>query len=317
MVMDYITLKLDEINFLEKRVACIGFFDGLHLGHQRLIEKTNQLAKETGCKSSLITFSPDPWEVIKKMDHIEHLTPLNKRVELAKKMGIDEVIVVNFTESVSQLSSESFVKEILIPCNLETLICGFDYHYGFRGQGDSESLQKEAEGTFDVIIVESINQENKKISTTRICECLENGDITEANQLLGRMYEVEGIVISGNQKGREIGFPTANIQLNDSFLLPHPGVYCGKIKLDDTLYIAMINIGHNPTMNLQTKLSLEVHILNFDQSVYGKKISLFFDKFLRYEEKFPTLQELISQLEADRKNIETHYQGGQNETRIV
>ncbi len=302
--MNYTVLKLGNTVALDgERVACIGYFDGLHLGHQALIKETINQAKLYQCKSALITFSPDPWIVIKKIDKVEHLTPLDKRVALAKEWGIDEVIVIDFTEDVSHLNPKEFIQSILKPCNLKGLVCGFDFHYGFKGEGNVETLKEDAKGSFSVKVIDSINQENEKISTTRIVDLIKNGEISEANRLLGHTYHVDGIVIKGNQKGRTIGFPTANILLEKDFLIPKPGVYSGHIKLDDETYLAMINIGHNPTFNLVQDLSVEAHILNFHGNIYEKQISLYFTKFLREEQKFESLDELIKQLEIDRNAV--------------
>ncbi len=302
--MDYILFNYKKQPiFKENRVACIGYFDGIHLGHRSLIDKTIAIAKEKKCKSALITFSPDPWVIIKGMKDIEHLTSLEQRVSLAKSLGIDEVIVVDFTIEVCHLSSSHFVKEILKPLKLNALICGFDFHYGFKGEGNVQLLRKEAEALFEVFVIDSINRGNEKISTSRISNCLKAGDITQANELLGYPYFVEGNVIKGNQKGRTIGFPTANIQLSKEVLLPKVGVYKGRISFDDKIYVAMINLGHNPTFNYIEQLSMEVHIPNFEDDLYGKVVKVTFLEFLREEIKFETIDQLIGQLEKDRNQV--------------
>lgn len=315
MVMNYTKISLtNQSQANEEKVACIGYFDGLHLGHQGLVKKTIELARKYGVKSALITFSPDPWIVIKKMEMEEHLTPLNKRIECAKKLGIDEVIVIDFTEEVSKLPPLEFIQQLLMPLKLKELVCGFDFHYGFKGEGSIETLKKDCEGLFKLSIIDSINDHDEKISTTRIIECLKNGEVKEATTLLGRYYCIEGKVIKGNQKGREIGFPTANIEVTESFVIPKTGVYFGKIRVVDEDYLAMVNIGYNPTFNQVEHPSIEVHILDFEQEIYGKEISLSFIDYLRPEKKFNSVQDLILQLEQDRSQLIEREKRNETET---
>lgn len=301
--MSSINFKLNTEYQLEERVACIGYFDGLHLGHRALIQETLKKAREYNVKSCLITFSPDPWVIIKGLKTVEHLTPLKRRVELAKELGIDEVIVVEFTKELSQLSHQDFVKKVLLPCSLKALVCGFDFHYGYKGLGNTETLLEAAEGHFELAVVSAVNEQEKKISSTRIIEYLKDGKINEANRLLGLEYEIAGSVIHGQKKGRTIGFPTANIQIEKDYLLPKPGVYKGKCRVDGQSYRAMINIGHNPTFNPQQTLSVEAHLLNFEGDIYGKDCTITFLEFLREEKKFSSIQELIQQLEKDKALI--------------
>ncbi|SJZ89309.1 bifunctional riboflavin kinase/FAD synthetase [Anaerorhabdus furcosa] len=303
MKVDKISLNCTKIS--EPIAACIGYFDGLHLGHRALINKTIEVAKEKKVESALITFSPDPWVTIKGLTNVQHLTSEKRRIELAEKLGIDRVIILDFTKEMSELAPEEFINQVLIPCNLKALICGFDFHYGFKGAGNTETLKQNSSSLFDLVVIESINEEEKKISTTRITEYLESGEVEHANRLLGYPYEIYGEVVHGYKRGREIGFPTANVDVLDELIIPRVGVYAGWTIIDGIRYQSMINVGHNPTFNFSKKLSVESNIFDFDDQIYGKEIRIQFVSYLRDELKFDTIQELIDQMDLDKvKTIE-------------
>lgn len=281
-------------------VACIGYFDGLHIGHQALINKTKEISKEKNLETALITFDPDPWVTLKGLDNVKHLTTMKQRINLAVHHGIRNIIILKFTKEMANLSFEDFSEKILGQCNIKNLVCGFDFKYGKNGEGNSLTLK--ASGLFDVTIIDSVNFNGEKISTTRIIECLNNGDIELANKLLGYNYEIQGKIIKGNQKGSKIGFPTANIQSETEYYLPKNGVYACYLKVLNKKYKAMVNIGHNPTFNFVKNISIEAHIIDFNHDIYGCNVSLEFVKFLRDEKKFNNIDNLILQLEQDLFN---------------
>lgn len=307
--MRIIQFKLDK-PFISKNpiIACIGYFDGLHLGHKKLVDKTLELASKNNLESALITFSPDPWEVIKKEKKLHHITSMKQRINRAASLGIKNIIILNFTPEMASLSPDEFVTKILKPLNINTLICGFDFHFGYKGQGDIQYLQKQDEMKIEVI--ECVLMDNEKISSSRIEQLLLNGSVNKANRLLGYHYQVEGTIIHGHKQGRTIGFPTANIALDEDFIIPSPGVYAGYIKVYNKWYKAMINIGHNPTFNLSIPISIEAYILDFNLEIYGKRVVLEFDHFIRSEKKFNNKSNLALQLEQDvfhvRKNLKNH-----------
>ena len=229
--------------------ACIGYFDGLHRGHRALIDETIRRAKAAGCDSALITFSPDPWITIGKMQKVQHLTTLEQRIELAGKMGIDRVIVLDFVKEMAELSPQAFIDMLAEHCRLKVLVCGFDFHYGKFGSGSVETLRAEADKRFDVVVIAAVNDQGDKISSSRICRCLERGDVAEAGRLLGYPYEIRGVVVHGRQNmGREWGFPTANLKTDEETLMPLGGVYAGEAESKGRCWKAMINIGHNPDL---------------------------------------------------------------------
>lgn len=284
--------------------ACIGYFDGMHKGHQALLEKTIEVAREKQCESALITFEPDPWVTIKGMkeNELQHITTMQQKINLAIRYGIENIIILEFTKEMCELSPELFVKNVLESCDLKGLICGFDFHYGYMGKGNSTTLRKQA--NFDVYVVDPVEEEGAKISSTRITLLLNQGKIEEANELLGHPFEMIGKVIPGKHKGTTFGFPTANIAFSDEYLSLKQGVYACYAIVKDKKYKAMVNIGHNPTMNYTEKLSYEAHILDFHEDIYNNRIILQFIQYLRPEMKFLNLNNLIMQLEQDRYTVE-------------
>lgn len=300
--MEKTRFSLDQaFEIREPIVACIGFFDGLHCGHQVLIKRTIELAKLKNAKSALITFSPDPWEVIKGGSSYQHLATSKRREELVEQMGIDVLITLDFTKEMSKLDPIQFLKKVLVPCHLKALVCGFDFNYGAFGQGNAERLKADARPYFEVEIIDSVNEEDKKISTSRITTTIEQGDIMHANRLLGYRYQIEGVVVHGKKKGREIGFPTANLAIDPEYILPKKGIYEGWIEVDHVWYPTIVNIGNNPTFNFTNQLSVEAHILDFDQQIYDQVVRLEFVQFLRDEMKFASIDELVQQMTLDKQ----------------
>lgn len=299
-------LKIDENTKIPTNaqfVGCIGYFDGMHLGHQELIRQAILGAKENQCESAFITFDPDPWVTIHGTTELNHITTLRQKIDRAIQFGIQNIFILNFTKEMSQLSPEDFVKKVLLNCNLKMLVCGFDFRYGYQGKGDVNTIQTQS--YFPVRIVDSINDEQGKISSTRITQLIQLGNMEKVTSLLGNYFEMEGTVIYGKQKGHNLGFPTANLDVPDEYVKPKAGVYAGYAKIAGKKYRAMINLGHNPTMNYSKSLSLEIHILDFDQDIYGQSMSVQFVSYFREEKTFQNVNNLILQLEQDRHKVRT------------
>ena len=294
-----------ELLFSEPVTACIGYFDGLHKGHQSLIDHTLSKAKELGTESAIITFDPDPWVVIKQVVDVQHLSTMKQRQKLAAEAGLDHFIVLEFTKEMSNLNEHEFVELLKKNLNLKAMICGFDFHYAAKGKGNAKTL---AQHDFEVVCVESVNDEQGKISSTRICECIDEGKIKEANLLLGYSYVIEGVVVHGNAKGTGIGFPTANILADKELLIPARGVYVGKVEVKGIKYPAMINIGYNPTFNKRRLLSVEAHLLDFSGDIYGEQVQVSFYDKLRDERKFESVNELIQQLKKDVQSTREYFE---------
>ena len=288
--------------------ACIGYFDGLHRGHQALLDKTIELAEQYGCESALITFSPDPWITTGKAQKVRHLTTMTQRIALAEKRGIERVIILDFTAEMAALPPEEFTEMLLRRCRLKALVCGFDFHYGARGKGNADSLRQEAAGRFEVAVIEAVSDEQGKISSSRISRCIEEGAVEDARRLLGYPYEIEGTVIHGRHKGSQWGFPTANLDYSDEMILPLRGVYIGRAESGPQRWMAMINNGHNTTCNPVRQLAVEAHLLDGSQDLYGCTLRLFFYRRIRPEQRFDSLEELLEQLQRDRQAVRDYFQ---------
>lgn len=282
-------------------VACIGFFDGLHLGHQALINKTKSRAHELGIESMLITFDPDPWSVLNKKSNVKHITPLKKKLQVIESLGIDNTVILNFDSDFSNLSPQEFVERVLIALGITELVVGSDFRFGHRGKGNVSYLQS---AYCDVIKTHEIklqSQDDKSISSTYIIQTILNGKVDLTSDMLGRDYEISGFVVDGQKIGRTLGFPTANLKIEDEYVIPKTGVYAGYVKVLDQTFKSIVNIGHNPTINTQEQLMVETHILDFNQEIYGEVIHQGFTKRLRDELKFDTLEALIEAMENDEK----------------
>jgi len=291
--MNTYTLSLDNDFTMDKPiVGCIGYFDGLHLGHQSLIKETIKQAKEKNVESCLISFSPDPWVVINHLENSKHINTVSQRLEIIKSFGIENVIFVEFTLDVAHLEPKEFINKILKRCNLKTLVCGFDFHYGYRGKGDYKSLKNDSINLFDTIEMNKVIYLKEKVSSSRIIKEINNGNVELVNNLLNYDYFIEGEVVKGRQKGRTIGFPTCNLDVDEELVIMKNGIYIGYVEYNKKHYKAMMNIGHNPTFNYIESNSIEVHILDFSEEIYGEQIKLIFKKYICDEKKYEDINEL-------------------------
>lgn len=304
--MNVYHIGLDQTDHIQDRItACIGYFDGLHLGHQKLIDCVMQTAKRTCTRPSLITFDPDPWTVIKNIDHIPHITPMKKRMEIAEQLGIENWIILDFTREMAALSVEGFHNQVLGKLNLDTLVCGYDFHYAQKGSGSVETLRKQDQ--FALHVIEEVDNDHKKISSTRIEELILNGKIEKAAQIMGRPYEINGHVKEGNHIGRTVGFPTANLLMDDLYLVPKQGVYIGEVFYRNRWYPAFMNVGHNPSFNFQEDTSMEAHIFDFHEMIYQEPVIFRFLSFIREECKFSGKDAFIQQLNQDMETAKQYF----------
>ena len=300
--MNIYRINATEINIINKSlVCCIGFFDGLHLGHQELITNTIRLANKLNVESALITFEPDPWVITKGLpiDQVQHINDLNVKLELLNKFGINNLIILEFDQIMSHLTSEQFTKVLYDNIDIKGLVYGFDFHYGYKGSGNHNTLKLQVHSDTILKQITSIDDDIGKISSSRISSLLIEGSVKKVNKLLGYKYYIKGKVICGNAKGRTIGFPTANVEYSKELLLPKIGVYIGYVKYLNNYYKAIINIGNNPTFNYVNKVSLETYILDFNKDIYDEIIDIIFVDYLRDETKFSSIFELKNQLNID------------------
>lgn len=297
------------IEEVPKTVAAIGFFDGIHKGHQKVIKSAVREARTRHMESAVITFHPHPSVILKQgTEHVEYITPLREKQEILEKLGVDRLYIISFNEELSLLSSEAFIDHFIIGLHIKHLIAGFDFSYGYKGQGNMFTIDKYTKNAFTYSIINKVMLADEKISSTKIRKLLTTGEIEAANILLGRPLSLRGVVIPGDQRGRTIGYPTANLEVHADALLPKPGVYAVKVLYKNMYYNGMANLGKKPTFESESiGLSLEVNILDFDHELYGEELQIEWQKFIREEKKFPSIEELIDQIQADEKNIRSFF----------
>ncbi len=286
-------------------VITVGTFDGLHLGHQQIIDRLREQAEENDCLQLLITFHPHPKTVVglQEKKKIQLLTTLDEKLDVLEKLKVQATLVIPFTQEFSQTSYQDFVKKILFErLKVRAMVIGYDHAFGHNRQGHPEQLKAiSRELGFSVTVVEPYIIDGEIVSSTRIREYLFDGQVEKANKLLGRPYSLHGKVIKGDRRGHVIGFPTANIHVENPYkLIPRQGVYAVDVYIERKKYRGMMNIGYRPTFNFDP-LTLETHIINFSGSLYNKPIEVEFLKFVREEKKFFSENELRKQLIADKK----------------
>ena len=300
----------DEIHGFDRGSSvCIGVFDGLHLGHQELIRRTTQFAREKDLSSILFTFEPSPNEYFSKDKPQPRLTTLGEKNQYLRKSEIDCLYCPPFDQDMENLTPLEFVKQHLIEkLNAKHVVVGVDFHFAKNRTGSIETLRELGlEYGFTVDTVKFITQKGSKISSTTIRQSLLDQDIENANKMLGRPYSVLGKVMKGKQIGRTIGYPTANINISKRDILLR-GVFCVKSIIEDGTkeYNGLANIGFKPTVD-GTELTLEVHLLDFDMDIYGSDIQIDFMHRIRGEKKFKDLDELSNQINEDAKKADEFF----------
>ena len=289
-----------------KTIITIGTFDGVHLGHKVILARLNEIAKKTKYKSVLLTFSPHPRHVLQKDDQeMKLINTLNEKQDLLEKAELDNLVVHEFTKEFSRIKSINFVRDILVEkLNVHTLVIGYDHHFGRNREGSIPELKVLAElYDFSIEMISPQLFQDVTISSTKIRQLLEKGEIEKANHYLGYDFFINGKVVKGNGIGKTIGFPTANILIKNKWkLLPSDGVYAVKVNINDRCFKGMMNIGQKPTVDGKGK-SLEVHIFDFSNDIYGKAIKVKVIKRIRDEKKFKDLQGLKKQLFIDKNRV--------------
>ena len=288
-------------------VATLGIFDGVHRGHRTLLDRLVLRAKQEKAESVVVTFSPHPRLVLEQKNiNLTFLTTIEEKIELLSKVSIDHLIIIKFTPEFSNIPACDFLKDILVgKIGTKLLVIGYDHRFGRRGEGDFNTITQCAKDLdFRVEQVEGYHTDDGVISSSLIRGALLKGNIVKANGWLGYPYSVSGQIIEGQKLGRKIGFPTANIKpTSEHKLIPANGVYAVEVQLGNNILKGMLSIGSNPTVNDDRSLrSIEVNILDFDENIYGKVITLIFRNRLRDEKKFGTLEELVEQMELDKRD---------------
>lgn len=291
------------ITDIKNPVLTIGTFDGVHLGHQKIIQQLSKAANEIGGSSVLFTFYPHPKMVLFPTNHgVKLIQTQSEKLKKLEQLGLQNIIIQPFTKDFSNLTAEEFVRDFLVAkLKIQKLIVGYDHQFGKNREGNFQFLLK-ASKIYNFEVVEICAQEidEVNVSSTKIRHALTIGDIKTANSYLGEEFELTGIVSKGNQLGRTIGFPTANIEIEKIKIIPHKGVYAVEVTLENlSTYIGMLNIGVRPTLGNENLLSIEVNIFDFDENIYDQTISIRIRERIRDELKFNSLDELKLQLQKD------------------
>ena len=281
-------------------------FDGVHRGHQSILNELNTVAKTKNLESAVLTFWPHPRMVFQPDEPLKLLNTIEEKTALLDSFNVQNLFLQSFDEEFRSLTGEDFVRKVLVETlNVKYLTIGYDHVFGKNRSGNFELLQKLApELGFEVVQMEAVNLHNNTISSTKIRKALDEGRINDANEMLGYHYPVTGKVVKGKQIGRTIGFPTANIEYAKHKLLPKKGAYIVETYVDGQFYKGMMSVGTNPTVNGE-ELTVEVHILNFQDDIYGKEITVKLREFLHDEIKFDGLEGLIERLKEDQHLTES------------
>ena len=291
-------------NNVEKHATAValGNFDGVHIGHKFLLENNIKKAKENNLKSSVFLFSNHTKTILNKSkkSEVNFLTSFKQKTKILEELGIDIVYTMDFDEQIMKLSPEMFVIEILVNrLNAKLVTVGFNYKFGYKAKGDGEYLKKLGQTYgFHVDIMNPIYVDNEIVSSTSIRKLIKAGNIEKANKFLGRSFSLIGTVVRGSSRGRKLGFPTANIKLNDRYVVPHTGVYKTYTTIGSKKFLSLTNIGYNPTFN-EDELKIETHILDFNKHIYGYSIKVEFVEFIRDDIKFDTVDDLKNQMKKD------------------
>jgi riboflavin kinase/FMN adenylyltransferase len=295
---------ISELSNLTNSIVTIGTFDGVHLGHQQIIKRLVELKKKQGGEIVLFTFAPHPRKVLfpEQLD-LKLITTTQEKCELLQQFGVDHVLVYPFTKAFSQMQAQDYISDIIAKgLKTKTLVIGYDHRFGSNREGNIETLKQFASThhfNVEEIPAQEINQLN--VSSTRIRKAIDEGDVKTANEFLGYSFFVTGTVIKGKQLGRTIGYPTANIFIEDTDkLIPKIGVYAVNVILKGITYKGMLNVGSNPTTDVDHKIKIEVNIFDFDKDIYGETLKVEFVKWIRNEEKFANLDELKQALANDK-----------------
>lgn len=296
--MNIRTIKdFNELQKEEPTVLVLGYFDGIHLGHKALFERARKVADERGLTVTVLTFPESPRLAFSRFtpELLLHLTSQEQRYLLLEKNGVDQLVMTPFTSEFASNTPEEFIERYVKGLNAQALVAGFDYHFG-NCRADVQDLMELFDG--QVEIVSEVSLRGEKVSSTRIRQAIQSGDVSLANQLLGYPFMTEGIVVHGDARGRTIGYPTANLAPFDRVHLPSEGVYVAEVEVDGKRYRAMTSVGKNVTFD-GTELRIEAHIFGFERFIYGEKMTIFWLEKIRDMVKFDGIEGLMEQMKSD------------------
>ena len=296
--------SIDEYNESKSSVVTIGTFDGVHKGHQKIFKKVINASKQSNLSSVVLSFFPHPRIILNKYNDIKMIDTLDEKIDHLEKIGIDHLIIHPFDKKFSLLSADQFIKEYLVEkLKLKHIVIGYDHRFG-KGREASVTDLKEYSREFNFVVDEIDAQEIEKIaiSSTKIRNSINAGDLKTTKTYLGRFFNLTGKIVKGDGLGKQINYPTANISIEENYkIIPKDGVYYIKTRIDNKLFNGMMNIGHRPTIGAKEK-SIEVYLFNFDRDIYDKIISIDVVEKIRDEKKFSSIEALKTQLARDEEH---------------
>mgnify|MGYP004528911411 CR=1 FL=1 len=295
-------------------VLAMGFFDGVHIGHQTVIERARKLANERGVKLAVLTYTHHPSIVYKtSVDSFRYLSTFDRKLELLDQLGVDIVYGISFTSQLSAVVPQEFVDDYMVGLHAVAVVAGFDHTYGKKAIAGMAQLPAYAKGRFDVVEVKQVAIDQAKDSSTRIRQLIDDGQLAQANELLGYTYQTTGIIVHGEARGRTLGYPTANVDPTASERVPGIGIYAVWLQIGQRWYPGMASIGRNETFGEHRPVTIEINLLDFNQEVYGEEVKVAWGAYLRGQVKFDGADALVRQLDQDaadtRVFMAKHLQG--------
>ncbi|HCX63629.1 MAG TPA: bifunctional riboflavin kinase/FAD synthetase [Eubacteriaceae bacterium] len=302
------TYDLKDIVFEEDTTVVLGFFDGIHLGHQALIDKAVSLAKESDTKSIMLTFKQHPLSLIFPEYAPKLISSQEQKKRILKDLGMDYLLFMNFTEEMMNYSPEKFIRDVLSDrLKARHIVVGFNYSFGKKGEGKPALLKEMAQQFgYQVHVVNPIEIHDQIVSSTLIRNLIGNGHVEKVEEYLGRPYALEGRVVKGKGLGRQYAIPTANMRIEEDLIVPESGVYYTNIEIEGKRYHGLTNVGYNPTFQ-NHPFSIETYIFDFNREIYQKKIQVAFLKKVRDEKRFDSVEELMDQIKIDMNYIKKRY----------
>lgn len=290
-------------------VLAMGFFGGVHLGHQAVLKQARKEADQRDLPLAAMTFDHHPSVVFPKpgLDGTIYLSSVERKAELMQKFGVDLLYVVSFTSNLAKLSPQDFVDQYMAQLHAKVIVAGFDYTYGPREIADMDHLPTYAKDRFTIVTVPELLLDGEKVSSTRIRTDLKQSNVDHANLFLGYTYQTTGLVVHGEARGRTLGFPTANILSDPKSRIPGIGIYAVRIKIGSKWWPGMASIGRNVTFGEHRPITIEINIFDFDQEIYGEMVRVDWYHYVRGEIKFDAVEGLIEQLKLDEKNIRQYF----------
>ena len=300
--------SFDEIKNRDETVIALGNFDGVHKGHQQIIERTVRSAKAVGLKSAVFTFSNHPSSVLGKGEPVKNILYAEEKIRIIEEMGVEYLFNVPFTREILTMPPEQFVEEILVNrLRIREAYCGFNYSFGYKASGTPEVLMHEGlKHGFGLHVQEPYKIDGVVVSSTHIRQFIEEGRMEEATKFMGRFYAIGGEVVEGNRLGRTIGFPTMNVVIDETMVTPPNGVYITFCTVDGVRHPAVTNVGTKPTIGEYAK-NIETNVFNYDEEAYGRHINVEFVRFTRPEQKFSGLDELKKQIQSDSISAKAYH----------